>query len=445
MATFFFLGVFFLRTLLPKVPATRLAVLIMLFPIWLINFPFSGLTDMTLLAWHFGCVVLTTMLLIIILMKIQSSKSVLWKTLFSIIFILSGFSDPLVILFIVVPAIFALCLGIYFAREYWKNFAKLIIGFLLLSLVTFILYKYIPLPIHQVKVAKHLSLSNLSATLSLYHGFFTHSPILSPLWLAFFPCALNVLLSKKYNNRVDGHIALICLTLLFQAPIVFLLIFLNASGMPPAWRYVQPNAIMIVFIGWPLLLYKILPQVFEYFSNINRYVTVIVVLTLSALPRLGAHPMLTLHGILSYYPPEVACADQLVKKYNLTNGLGGYWVSQPISMFSRTGTIVGSYLFDWNNYKGDYRHADYNYAIVRKDHTTYLADSVGPPASGIRNIFGRPDEVVPFCSMAGMEVYIYRNGQINKFLKKNKNKIQTPSISFLFHVYKKGSRLMALT
>ncbi len=41
-----------------------------------------------------------------------------------------------------------------------------------------------------------------------------------------------------------------------------------------------------------------------------------------------------------FYTPTVQFIDSVVRKHNLHCGYGGYWVARPVSLFSRTGTVV---------------------------------------------------------------------------------------------------------
>ena len=293
----------------------------------------------------------------------------------------------------------------------------------------------------------HASWHIWQETFAIYRTFFQNAPLLAPLWLAFFPCALYALIVKPFKK--SWHINCIYLGLILQGIITFVAVV--ALAYPPTWRYVQATIYLTLFIGWPLLLYTLCPQVYHFFSSTRRYLLLLSVMTLSVF--IHNQPFSLEKGI-TYYPPRVACLDQIIKAHHLHNGLAGYWTMRSTTLFNRTGTTVGSLhakkdgvaIYNWNNSKADYRHGRYDFVILQQPpHDNINQERVvaqfGPPDEKFSTAICQGNQLLYYPNQylytnygqGGSQpvsyiVYVYRHHQLNRFLAQHKSEFATPTL-----------------
>ncbi len=404
----------------------RAAVLLMLFALWLVVHPKSlpsdtqsvfaaVLANISLPAIHFGCTVmiLTLLFLLLVIFKRPEKKFIL---LFSLLLVLTGGSDPLLFGSFIIPVLATLTIAVVFRRISWRAYLKLAVWLSVLAVLAWLLYRNGPFAIASyVRVQKHRIQLNVADVYSIIHMTFLRishwiedSPFVGNMWLAFVIFTPISLITKRGTKPID----FILLTLFLQI-ISGLLVFFCFRPVIEAFpiRYLQPLLVIPAFIGPLLLLAKHWPTCRPFYSAKSYYgILLFMVLSTLAVP----HPPFALSKKIHYYPQEVACLDQHVKKLGLTAGIAGYHDLHPFTIFSRTGVVIASVDKDtmapilWNNSRESYRNRHFDFVITKPHKQT---ERPGFPL--VKSLLGVPDSTF---NCGQYLIAVYQHGQIDRFL-----------------------------
>ena len=206
-----------------------------------------------------------------------------------------------------------------------------------------------------------------------------------------------------HRNVISGFI----ITNLFAvlAGGLFMILFLNMETM----RYFLPLYFLPPFL-FVLILVSYINQ-----KHLNKIQSGAPVFALCLALLLITQIKLPLSKILKYNIPLAECLDQNKELYDLKYGLGNYWHSKPIDIFSKKGVRVNQVtanLGPWywlNNYywflgkEGEM--PEYNFVIIDKLDRQFVIEK-----------FGDPTDVL---ACPGSEVFVYRPPGNKKILKES--------------------------
>ena len=110
-----------------------------------------------------------------------------------------------------------------------------------------------------------------------------------------------------------------------------------------------------------------------------------------------------------YYPKHMACIDQVLTRYHVSNGIAAYWDAKYMQTFSRLDLNVAQYVGEvqpmlWITSR-DYFKAPYDFAIINtqggQDHRINI--------QALNRINGHPRQIV---TCGDRQLYVYGQGQL---------------------------------
>ncbi len=166
---------------------------------------------------------------------------------------------------------------------------------------------------------------------------------------------------------------------------------------PGSSRYMLPLLVLPVCIGWPVLLYHVL---LVKKIEVKPIAVAFVVVCMLLMPLSEMKNIKSLRHLKSPYPALVACLDQHAIKYDLHNGIAGFFEARPYYFLSRenlfVGHVLGDFLpgglFSFPNYE----NREFDFAIISGEVSE----------KRLQERFGEPDAAF-FCD--DVKVVIYQN------------------------------------
>lgn len=193
--------------------------------------------------------------------------------------------------------------------------------------------------------------------------------------------------SKNERQRMTVFAILVLLLIPFN---VFISQIANRSLYPVNSDYIPPPRYLIFVYASPFLfLPVILEKMFlSKFSNISRIAAIALILAFSIAPLLYK-PVYSLKEIFSNRPQLARCLDDHYELLNSQYGLGDYWTSKSVTLFSKKGIRVNplSYnltVYYWYNnlnwYFGKTKFPDYGFIMTNGLHREEILKRFGDPS-----------------------------------------------------------------
>ncbi len=295
---------------------------------------------------HFGSFIMILTCLYFFIRYWQNPKKI-FLVLFLFLSIISFTSDVLVGFYLLIPLLITISLSILSKLIPIKMGLKLLIMVMIATLCGYLSYRFLPLYFQRENTLIHYKYGLISFWL-IMRNFFHSSPEIFLLWLSFIifsPISLIKTALDRKRNQEDSTLRPLNFLLIWQVVMIFVMIPIfiitdthlheAKEGTYMGLRHLQPVILAPVFIGLPLLIYKHL-NVEKLFWKVPVCIGFLILILFAS----WNHPPFEIKNFSPYYPAEIACLDEAIKKYHLHNGLANYWDARPLAVFNKSGARI---------------------------------------------------------------------------------------------------------
>lgn len=409
------------------------------------SFLHKEIMEAALVCWlHFGTTLMCLMGLWLVLRTYSFQTKLNGVMLFLICF-LTTFSDLLFITQFTVTMTGALVLAFFISD---KAYAKLHIknGIIILSgtLLAYIVYKlnafgWVQIA-HEHEILRRVRISDLLSALhklqAVLKSFYSQNVVTVFLFSTYFVISFLYLLKLFYRRITRSQLFA---DSNFNLKFIFTHLFLVVSILVGlltfmlldndlmvdkyfGMRHYQPIILFPVFIGIPLWLMWA-SNLGQVVSKYFLWIILSILLTAYVFGERGS-----IKNVLNFYPPSVACLDQVVNKYHLENGAANYWEAKSYRSLSRTPVNIVAVNSELKphyaiNTMNDYNNKQFNFLIIQDKNSWSPSYPSGAypelylTENQIRKSVGPFAQVVNCPSPVGKGrdiIYIFEQGVLNK-------------------------------
>ena len=423
--TFFIIIISLLLTLITNHKINLITILALIFSTFLLSNEVSKLrinelfSAMFQSACHFGGYLMILISLYFFLKICMGTRVKLYVSLFFFTSIISIVSDVIFVFYLLMPLVLTIILCRllkYFSK---KSFIHLLLLLTVTGFSGYLLYNHLPIHYLRAHTFFHYSSINFLAFMDVMSNFFMKDPLIFILFISFLLFApLSLITSYKDNtilaNKWVNFIIFWIIVMIISTVPAFILTDQNLTDFQQSHylglRHLQGLILTPVFLGLPLLLYKH-TNINELFLKKTFAANILLLICIASFNR----PPLKIANFFSYYPTEIACFDDYVKKMNLHAGLANYWDSRPFTLFNRSNTYLAAVKnnlkpFSFLGTTEYYKKNEFDFMIYKSGYNVfdkeYLAKQIGKPSA-------------TFSCPGGYEFNVYKNNEMKALFKKH--------------------------
>ncbi len=355
---FYLLSYFVLQSIFCKRTAVFLSAIIILlcsaFAIFNEVYSFIFLS-----IFHFGSFLNGLLILILLFYMIEKKNTLILHIFLSIVIIASALSDEWVVVWFVLPYIFAILL---IDKNYCSLNIKLLIilNLFLSAIVGVVSYQLIiPNPIRPNANLISLNIGNVVKKFVDLYGFIKQQSVISFVlglfWIGVF--FLYITYRRKNLPVSDkGWKINFCIQFSLMSVFFSILVIFSFSFMTFTWRYLIPLSFIPIFIIVS----------FGFMLNKNNMLYAVFL----GCPILLLILLNSCIGLkFEYYPQDIECIDRVVTFNNIDSGVGQYWDARRFNFLTKSAANIvpinglTQKHYEFMDYKGHVKK-DYEFAIV---------------------------------------------------------------------------------
>ncbi len=362
--------------------------------------------------FHYGAF-LMVLFLIVLWMRFNEENNKYYKI--GLFIVMSGiafattFSDPLFILWFIVPFIVIEFILAIRKRDFSLKNKLPLVGILFFSVLGLQVYKWIRPSAVSGRAAKPLTIDNLidnfDKIIEPFNFVIQQSSIFGVFLLLYIGITLYNFILLCKGKRDNSKLSWIFIFSFLSICTTTLLMVLSDELY--ALRYQIPTFFWIIII--PILyIYH-----FWYKRILPIAITCIIFITLKI--SLVSYKGVKEYGFIKYYPKYISCIDEVLKKEKLDNGIAEFWDAKVITGFSKLNLNIAYHNIQLEKQGlSSKRHfkSSYDFAVLKKiiDDYTYESKDYLEAPIWLKAVAGEP-KLIKDCSRYW--VYVYGKDKLN--------------------------------
>ncbi len=321
-------------------------------------------------------VLINTVIAFILLLLLIKYNGFSYSFLLFFIVVLGTISDKIFILVFVLPSITAM---FFLKPDHW---IKSVITIFVASLSGYLFNEFIISDIittNNTAKSFHFSFNNLLGIVHFFnlymYGNIYEQLIVYLSFGSFISAVIALLFNHKEQNFIQLYIYFYVFLFVFVLFPPFILGYYTGNGL----RYLI-FIFYFSFINIPLLIYKIRlirnksVTVFSFFAILSILIIIFIKINIKTIPE-------GFKQYLNFKPDYVKFVDDISQKYDLKIGIGDYWKTHPLILFSEhenriysvyTSSLIPNVPVSNNNWyyntdHGSYNNPIFNYILINKN------------------------------------------------------------------------------